>query len=374
MSSIDPTRKLLLLLIIHLLPCIFAGIRLVSVLTVLDKLGYIPVPSKAEHIVSESIKESLESLFGQAASAVLLNNLSSIYGLSENELTTNYDIFEKSLYKISGYGAKIILGYLKKEILIKALAASSDSEITEQDIVNPEVGIGDIIKKISFDEITEFVYRIPSSMHIVLVYKNEATKYKILDAFFDKAHNHSHQDTTTTTTTTASNTITSTMIPRLIRHKQTKCGYANDSLYYDDLLCIDKSQIVKKIWNWINSFDYRCTTDIVNKYDNKEIIAQDKDDIIVSPSPSPSTAIRIAIEDASWFLVNNFRHEFLSLEEIIKKNISNFKSTSILCVYKKTRISGHDVIDEEMIMTMVESHSYVILEEPPLIIYRATKS
>jgi hypothetical protein len=372
MSSIDLTRKLLLLLIIHLLPCIFAGIRLVSVLTVLDKLGYIPVPSKAEHIVSESIKESLESLFGQAASAVLLNNLSSIYGLSENELTTNYDIFEKSLYKISGYGAKIILGYLKKEILIKALAASSDSEITEQDIVNPEVGIGDIIKKISFDEITEFVYRIPSSMHIVLVYENEATKYKILDAFFDKAHNHSHQDTTTTTT--ASNTITSTMIPRLIRHKQTKCGYANDSLYYDDLLCIDKSQIVKKIWNWINSFDYRCTTDIVNKYDNKEIIAQDKDDIIVSPSPSPSTAIRIAIEDASWFLVNNFRHEFLSLEEIIKKNISNFKSTSILCVYKKTRISGHDVIDEEMIMTMVESHSYVILEEPPFIIYMATKS
>jgi hypothetical protein len=115
---------------------------------VLFKLGYIPVPSKAEHIVSESIKESLESSFGQAASAVLLNNLSSIYGLSKNELTTNYDIFEKSLYKISGYGAKIILGYLKKEILIKALAASSDSEITEQDIVNSEVGIGDIIKKL----------------------------------------------------------------------------------------------------------------------------------------------------------------------------------------------------------------------------------
>jgi hypothetical protein len=91
-------------------------IRLVSsVLTVLDKLGYVPVPSKAEQIVSESIKKSFESLFGQAAATIMLNNLSSLYGLSEEELTTNYDIFEKSLCKISGYGASIFWDILKKK-------------------------------------------------------------------------------------------------------------------------------------------------------------------------------------------------------------------------------------------------------------------
>jgi hypothetical protein len=332
---------------------------LVSVLTVLDKLGYVPLPSKAEHIVSESIKKSFESLFGQAATIVVLNNLSSLYGLSEKELTTNYDIFEKSLYKISSYGAKIILGYLKKEILIEAVESSFASEITEQDIVNPDVRIEDIIKKINYYEITEFVHRIPSSMHIVFVYKNEDTKYKVLDAFFCKSH--THQDTTA-----ASNAETSTLIGRLICNKQTKCGYITDRLYYEDLSDIDKSQIAKEIWNWINSFNYRCNTSILNKCRNsEEIIAQDKDYIKTS-------AIRIAIEDASWFLVNDFRHEFVSVEEIIKKHISNSKSTNTLCVYKNSSISVHNDIDEKMIMRIVESHSYVILEEP-LIIYRATK-
>ena len=75
-------------------------------LTLLDKLGYIPVSSKkAEHIISESIKKSLENLFGHAATVVLLQHLTAFYGLSERELTTNYDIFEKSLSRISGYGA-----------------------------------------------------------------------------------------------------------------------------------------------------------------------------------------------------------------------------------------------------------------------------
>jgi hypothetical protein len=66
-------------------------------LTILDELGYIPVPSKAEYIVSDSIKKSFESLFGNEATVSILNHLTSLYGLSEKELTTNYDIFEKSL-------------------------------------------------------------------------------------------------------------------------------------------------------------------------------------------------------------------------------------------------------------------------------------
>jgi hypothetical protein len=63
-------------------------IRLVSSLTILDKLGYIPIPSKAECIFSDSVKKSFESLFGKDATPIILNNLSSLYGLSEKELTT----------------------------------------------------------------------------------------------------------------------------------------------------------------------------------------------------------------------------------------------------------------------------------------------
>jgi hypothetical protein len=130
---------------------------LVSVLAVLDKLGYIPLPSKAERIFSESIKKCFERLFGQAATTIILNNLSSLYGLSEKELTTNYDIFAKSLYTLSGYGAKIILAYIKEEMLVKAVALSLVSEITEQDIVNPDIEVGHILKKIGYSEVKQNV-------------------------------------------------------------------------------------------------------------------------------------------------------------------------------------------------------------------------
>ena len=337
-----------------------------SVLNVLDKLGYIPVPSKAEHIVSESIKKSFESLFGQATTAVLLNNLSSLYGLSEKELITNYDIFEKSLYKISSYGAKIILVYLKKEVLVKAIASSLASEITEKDIVNPDVGVGDILKKINYYEVIEFVRTILPGMHIIFVHENEDAKYKVLAAFLDESY---HQNTTT-----VNSPLTST-IKALISNKQTKFSHINNILYYEDLLRIKKSEIIREIWDWINSFKNESNSDVPKKYNNnsKEIITQDV--IVSSSSYSSPPAIRIAIEDASWFLANNFRHEFLSVEEIIKKYISTFTSTSILCVYKISNIiSGYNDIDEEeTIMKIVESHSYVILENP-LIIYRTTKS
>jgi hypothetical protein len=338
-------------------------IRLVSLITVLDKLGYVSVPSKAEQIVSESIKKSFESLFGQAATAVMLNNLSSLYGLSEKELITNYDIFEKSLYEISSYGAKIILLHIKKEILIQAVESSLDSEITEQDIVNPDFDIGDILKKISYSEVVEFVHRIVAGMHIVFVYENEDTKYKVLAAFLDGSYRKNN-------TNTVDNAVTST-IKALISNKQTKFSHIDNILYYEDLLRIKKSEIIREIWDWINSFKNESNSEVLKKYNNKETITEHS---IVSSSPSSPPNIRIVIEDALSFLVDNFRDEFVSIEEIIKKHISNFKSTSIFCAYKISNIiSGYNDIDEKTIMRIVKSHSYVILENPPLI-YRTTKS
>jgi hypothetical protein len=64
------------------------------------------------------------------------------------------DIFAKSLYTLCGYGAKIILYYIKEQILVKAVALSLVSEISEQDIVNPDIG-GDILNKISYSEVIE---------------------------------------------------------------------------------------------------------------------------------------------------------------------------------------------------------------------------
>ena len=335
---------------------------MVSILTALDELGYVPVPSKTERIVSESIKKSFVNLFGQAATTTVLNNLSSLYGLSENELTTNYDIFEKSLYRLSSYGANIILGYIKKEILIKAVESSLDSEISEEDIANSFVGIRNIMKKISYSEVTKFIDKIVSGMHIVFVHQNEDAKNKLLSAFFNGSYRQNN-------TNAIDSPVTST-IKALISNKQTRFSHISNILHYEDLVCIKESELTRKILDWITSFTDKSNLELPKKCNNNnnEIIIQDS----VAVRSFPPT-IRIAIDDASWFLANNFRHELALIEEMVKKYTKSSSSTSVLCFYKVSNISGYNDIDKETIMRIIQSHSYVILEDP-LLIYSAIRS
>ena len=322
-------------------------------LTLLDKLGYIPVSSKAEHIISESIKKSLENLFGHAATVVLLHHLASFYGLSERELTTNYDIFEKSLSKISGYGAKTILRDIRKEMLIETIKSSSGSEITEQDILNPDIGIRDIIKKIGYDEITKFVHAMPPGEHINLIYKNEDTKDKVLSAFLSSESHHDE---------IVNNRITSRR--GLITNKLTKFNYINNILYYEDLsLAVEKSEIINKLWDWMIWLRNKNYSNTFKEGRDKEIVRYEDKDI------NASSYVRIAIEDAAWFLLNNFTYEFLSFEKIIKKYLDEDKYMSVLCTYKISDISGSS---DDMLTKIIETHHYVILENP-LMIYKSTK-
>jgi hypothetical protein len=82
-----------------------------------------------------------------------------------------------------------------------------------------------------------------------------------------------------------------------------------------------------------------------------------------------SSYVRIAIEDAGWFLLNNFTYEFLSFEKIIKKYLDEDKHISVLCTYKISDISGSS---DDMLTKIIETHHYVILENP-LMIYKSTK-
>jgi hypothetical protein len=321
-------------------------------LTLLDKLGYIPVSSKAEYIISESIKKSLENLFGHAATVVLLQHLASFYGLSERELTTNYDIFEKSLSRISGYGAETILRDIRKEMLIETIKSSSSSEITEQDILNPDIRIRDIIKKIGYDEIAKFVRTMPLGEHINLVYKNEETKDKVLSAFLSSESHHDE---------IVNDRITSGR--GLITNKLTKFNYINNILYYEDLsLAVERSEIINKLRDWMIWLNNNYSNIFKEGRDKKIVRYEDRD-------INASSYVRIAIEDAAWFLLNNFTYEFLSFEKIIKKYLDEDKHISVLCTYKISDISRSS---DDMLTKIIETHHYVILENP-LMIYKSTK-
>jgi hypothetical protein len=82
---------------------------------ILDKLGYLPIPSKSDRILYDAAKESIERL-GQSASKAILNHICSIDGLSEEELLTNYDLLEKSLQRVLREGSEVLLHDIKKGV------------------------------------------------------------------------------------------------------------------------------------------------------------------------------------------------------------------------------------------------------------------
>ena len=337
-------------------------------LTILDELGYIPVPSKAENIVSDSIKKSFESLFGKEATVSILNHLTSLYGLSEKELTTNYDIFEKSLYIISNYAAKILLKYIKKEILIETVA-QFPTAITEHDILDPVTRIEDIVKKISNEEIIEFIHTIQAGEHLIFIYEREDSKDKVLSAFFDDAYSIANGQI---------------MSRGLISSEKTRFDYIANILYYDDLLAAEVEQpeqikiICERIKNWFVGISkksnipkeecYSKTTG--EKQGQGQWQHKDKDMMFVS------STIRAAVEDASQLFVNHILYELLSIEKTIKECLSNNFDISVLCTFNASNISNNnndgDNNNDRILRDIIESHEYVIFEDP-LIIYKPAR-
>jgi hypothetical protein len=90
----------------------------------------------------------------------LLDHICSINGLSEKELLTNYDLFEKSLYRVLRKGAAVIFLDIRRELLVHAVLI--DPNITISDSRNPLLAVGDILKRIRAVETLEFVRKIPS--------------------------------------------------------------------------------------------------------------------------------------------------------------------------------------------------------------------
>ena len=143
-------------------------------LSTLDKLGYYPINSNNDIILYRSIANSLEQL-GKSYSKALVCNMCELYGLSENELFTNYDFFKKTLYNTVGKGeANAILISIKKELLAQAIL--NGSNLTVREIINPKFTINDILKKVNDSEVLKFITNIPPHEHILFLYANASSK------------------------------------------------------------------------------------------------------------------------------------------------------------------------------------------------------
>ena len=144
-------------------------------LSILDDLGYIPAVANSDQTISDIIGKCLNQI-GKSYSKAILYNMCLLYGLSEHELLTNYDLFEKSLNRVLGKSGNAIVSRIKKEMLTYAVISRSD--ITVQDILNPSLKIDDIVKYIREVEIFNFVNKIPYDHHAILLYSRENNKNK----------------------------------------------------------------------------------------------------------------------------------------------------------------------------------------------------
>ena len=286
-------------------------------LNVLDELGYFPLSSKTEEILYDAARKSIERL-GESASKALLDHICSINGLSEKELLTNYDLFEKSIHRVLRKGAEVILRDLKRELLVQVVLI--DPNITIGDIRNPLLAVGDILKRIRVVETLEFVRKIPLHKHIAFLYINENSKADILAAFFDTK----------------------------ITGKATKALLSSNKPTKDDL-------------------SYMSYEELLQEPREYEVVANRLADWIAKLNPgnksqqnNDDSPTRIADEDAMWWVRNGFVSQILGIEKSMVRYLQD--NMSVLCGYNISNVSkGH--FDRESISTLISTHDHVILDE-----------
>jgi hypothetical protein len=237
---------------------------------------------------------------------MLLNRICSVYGLSEKELLTNYDLFERSLHHVFGGASHKFLTQIKEQIL---------HDVTMNGYsINPNLGINNILNYLRKAETLEFLSRLRTHEHIAFLCTNQTNQRIILSEFF--------------------NSVICNRVPKgIVTSKSTTNFSFVKSLLYDELAKAkpQRNEITAKLYDWIDS--------------------------LFMSSNSEHFSARLVFEDATWWLRNDLIWEYVSFEQSLSGYIQD-KNISILCTY--------DVSDcnYPQLNTIIGSHNYIITDEP----------
>lgn len=111
----------------------------------IESSGYIYGNQKTDIVIREIILNVLERI-GKSYSKALIYQICNLYGLSQNELLSNYELFEKSITRVLGKTGFPIILRIKKELL-KYLVLNK-LEISIKDILDPSFNVPEIINKL----------------------------------------------------------------------------------------------------------------------------------------------------------------------------------------------------------------------------------
>ena len=117
-----------------------------KLINLLENNGFIYKNQKTDVVVRDIILNVLNRI-GKSYSKALIYQICSFYGLTQNELLSNYELFEYSLTRVLGKTGYPIILRVKKELL-KYLILNK-FEISTKDILDPSFNVPKIIDKLS---------------------------------------------------------------------------------------------------------------------------------------------------------------------------------------------------------------------------------
>jgi hypothetical protein len=299
-------------------------------LSLLDKLGYYPISANNDRLLYASIKDSLEQM-GKSYSGALIRNMCSLYGLSENELFSNYDLFKKMLYTILGEGeANGIIASIKKELLARAIL--NGSSLTIREMTNPSLSIEDILESIDSAQTLRIIATISPHEHVLFLYDSEDTKEKILSTFFQ------------------SNRITCTTC--LLSLKPCRRVPATNSITYDKLY--EEHRLARFLTKPLEA-------DLAKKWSYWGI------KLGLSNNLSNEKPAKVADEDLTYWIGRDLTSELVELEHFIGRHpVGNI---SVLCGFNISKLADEGLI--KVIEDLISCHGHVIIVDNTFRIYSA---
>jgi hypothetical protein len=292
-------------------------------LAALDDLDYIPLNSVAEDILYGSIKGALEHI-GKAYAKAVINNLCNLNLLSEREILTNCDLFEDSMYRLFGHGAVSVISKVKVLALSHAVMEEK-SDLTIPEILNPSLTINGILNEIRRIEALDFVQKMASYNHIALLYSHKDFLNKVLSKYFSQNE--------------APRALLSEN-PHFYNHLNLTSSVSYNKLFGTITGQIKENSLIK-IKEWIEE---------------------------VRSTNTSNVPIRIAEDDATWWIKNGHTRALASIEQALCKSLP--PCTSVLCAFDISKISSKEL---STMKSIIGSHDYVITEEPSFTVYKFGK-
>ena len=117
-----------------------------KLINLIENSGFIDRNQTTDIVVKDIVLNVLNRI-GKSYSKALIYQICSLYGLSQNELLSNYELFENSLTRVLGKTGYPIILRIKKELL-KYLIMNK-FEINIKDILDPSFNVPHIIDKLS---------------------------------------------------------------------------------------------------------------------------------------------------------------------------------------------------------------------------------